>query len=225
LAGTTIGFDVLIFLLPIPFLWALQMNNRRKYGLMGVFLLGLFTTICSILRLTQIPVIATGNGNSTMLVLWGNVEMNVGVSLYTSFHTSLRPPPEVLANPPAQIILTCLPVLTPLAKFFGGKLGSSYNYASNRAKESHNLQVFPASGTSSHAATKSKNYENITHVDSSKNDSQETILGAAPSYGSRATAEEQVKNGEILRTIQVDIHTSRGRDPHGAAEERQRDFA
>jgi len=79
LAGTTIGFDVLIFFLPIPFLYALRMNNRKKYGLMGVFLLGLFTTVCSILRMTQIPVIATGSGNSTLLVLWGNIEMNVGV--------------------------------------------------------------------------------------------------------------------------------------------------
>jgi hypothetical protein len=57
------------------------MDKRKKYGLIGLFLLGLLTTVCSIMRMTQIPVIATGNGNSTMLVLWGNIEMNVGVSL------------------------------------------------------------------------------------------------------------------------------------------------
>jgi hypothetical protein len=56
------------------------MNSRKKFGIIGVFALGLFTTVCSIMRMTQIPVIATGSGNSTMLVLWGNIEMNVGVS-------------------------------------------------------------------------------------------------------------------------------------------------
>jgi len=70
------------FFLPIPFLYALRINSPKKYGLMGVFLLRLFTTVCSILRMTQIPVIATGSGNSTLLVLWGNIEMNVGVCMY-----------------------------------------------------------------------------------------------------------------------------------------------
>lgn len=56
------------------------MDNRKKFGIMGVFLLGLFTTICSIMRMVQIRVIAYGDGNSTMLVLWGNIEMNIGVS-------------------------------------------------------------------------------------------------------------------------------------------------
>lgn len=45
-----------------------------------LFLLGLFTTVCSILRLTQIQRVAFGDGNSTMLVLWGTIEFNVGVS-------------------------------------------------------------------------------------------------------------------------------------------------
>lgn len=45
---------------------------------MTVFLLGLFTTICSIMRMVQIITIAK-TGNSTMLVLWGTIEMNVGV--------------------------------------------------------------------------------------------------------------------------------------------------
>ena len=45
---------------------------------MVIFLLGAFTTVCSIMRMVQIITIAK-NGNSTMLVLWGVIELNVGV--------------------------------------------------------------------------------------------------------------------------------------------------
>jgi hypothetical protein len=79
LAAVTILFDCIIFLLPIPILSQLQINARRKVALIGLFMLGLFTTICSIMRMVQIITIAK-TGNSTMLVLWGTIEMNVGVS-------------------------------------------------------------------------------------------------------------------------------------------------
>lgn len=86
LAGVTIFYDCVIFLLPIPILMQLQINNRRKVALIGMFVLGLFTTICSIMRLIQIITIAK-TGNSTMLVLWGTIEMNVGVSPSQSSNT------------------------------------------------------------------------------------------------------------------------------------------
>lgn len=80
LAAITIIFDCIIFFLPIPILLQLQINARRKAGLMVIFLLGAFTTVCSIMRMVQIITISK-NGNSTMLVLWGVIELNVGVSL------------------------------------------------------------------------------------------------------------------------------------------------
>lgn len=80
LAGVTILYDCIIFLLPIPILLQLQINARRKAGLIGMFVLGLFTTVCSVMRMVQIITIAK-TGNSTMLVLWGTIEMNVGVSI------------------------------------------------------------------------------------------------------------------------------------------------
>lgn len=78
LAAITIFCDIVIFLMPIPLLMKVQINLRRKFGLIGIFALGLFTTVCSIMRMVQIITIAK-NGNSTMLVLWGTIEMNVGV--------------------------------------------------------------------------------------------------------------------------------------------------
>lgn len=66
----------------------LKIQTRKKVGLMAIFLLGLFTTVCSILRYLQINRIEYGDGNSTMLVLWGTVEFNVGVSNSSKPHVA-----------------------------------------------------------------------------------------------------------------------------------------
>ncbi|KAK2768632.1 hypothetical protein FQN54_000488 [Arachnomyces sp. PD_36] len=81
LAGFTIACDVVIIALPIPLLLKLNIRTAQKTGLVCLFVLGILTTICSIMRITQVPVIAYGDGNSTQLVLWGTIEFNVGVSL------------------------------------------------------------------------------------------------------------------------------------------------
>ena len=78
LSAVTIVCDVVVFLTPIPLLLKLQINLRRKIGLVGIFLLGLFTTVCSVLRMIQITQISK-DGNSTGLILWGVIELNVGV--------------------------------------------------------------------------------------------------------------------------------------------------
>jgi hypothetical protein len=79
-AVVTIVSDVVVAILPIPMLMKLNVRTEKKLGLIGIFMLGLFTTICSILRYLQIDRIQHGDGNSTMLVLWGTIEFNVGVS-------------------------------------------------------------------------------------------------------------------------------------------------
>ncbi len=74
----TIISDVLVAVLPIPVLLKLNIRLEKKLGLMGIFALGLFTTLCSILRYTQINRIQYGDHDSTMLVVWGVIEFNVG---------------------------------------------------------------------------------------------------------------------------------------------------
>jgi hypothetical protein len=41
MASTNIALDVFIFLVPIPQLWPLQMNRRKKFGVALMFLVGL----------------------------------------------------------------------------------------------------------------------------------------------------------------------------------------
>ncbi|KAF4982460.1 hypothetical protein FZEAL_1914 [Fusarium zealandicum] len=77
-AVVSIISDIVVALLPIPILMKLEVRLGKKLGLIGIFVLGLFTTICSIMRYTQIDQISAGDGNSTMLILWGTIEFNVG---------------------------------------------------------------------------------------------------------------------------------------------------
>ncbi|KAK2812125.1 hypothetical protein FQN49_008396, partial [Arthroderma sp. PD_2] len=85
LAGVSIFCDLIVFLTPIPLWMKVRITLPRKLGLMAVFLLGLFTTACSIMRVVQIEIIAR-DGNSTMLILWGTIELNVGIAI-TCFPT------------------------------------------------------------------------------------------------------------------------------------------
>ncbi|KAF7178939.1 hypothetical protein CNMCM7691_007763 [Aspergillus felis] len=94
LAAFTIVCDVVVIFLPIPLLLQLNVKPAQKAGVACLFLLGLFTTLCSILRLTQIHRVVAVDGDSTMLVLWGTIEFNIGN------------------------IVTSLPFLTPLLKMF-----------------------------------------------------------------------------------------------------------
>ncbi|KAL0932841.1 uncharacterized protein CTRU02_211804 [Colletotrichum truncatum] len=77
-AVVTIVSDVVVAILPIPVLLKLNIRLEKKVGLIAIFLLGLFTTLCSILRYLEINRIQFGDGNSTMLVLWGTIEFHVG---------------------------------------------------------------------------------------------------------------------------------------------------
>lgn len=79
LAAISIFFDVVILILPIPIVVRLPISNRKRLGLVGMFCLGVFTTICSIMRLVQITsILATGDQSG--LVFWATIELNVGVS-------------------------------------------------------------------------------------------------------------------------------------------------
>ncbi len=69
ISAVTIFSDVIIFLLPIPLIIKLQLNRGVKLGLGLTFSLGLLTTVCSILRMTQIHRIAYGDGDSSLLVM------------------------------------------------------------------------------------------------------------------------------------------------------------
>lgn len=82
-SGVNIGFDLVVFFLPVPKLMKLQVREkRRKLGVILTFLVGLFVTLCSIIRLQYIASIgqytnATYHYNK--VGLWSGVEGDVGI--------------------------------------------------------------------------------------------------------------------------------------------------
>ncbi|KAI9039145.1 uncharacterized protein KD926_009894 [Aspergillus affinis] len=151
LVAWTILCDVVIIFLPIPLLLELNVKPAQKAGLLCLFLLGLFTTVCSILRLTQISVIAYGDGNSTMLVLWGTIEFNVGN------------------------IITCLPFLGPLLKGFVSDFQSRSASKGKYRTDSHYVLQSYSKDDRLHGT----NVSNVSQIASSKpkrTPSEELIL-------------------------------------------------
>lgn len=83
----------LSFLLPFPLLFKLQMQLRRRLVLVCLFAFGLFVTIIQIIRIQTIRNLSNYL-DSAKPIQWSIVENNVG------------------------IIITCVPTLAPLVKYF-----------------------------------------------------------------------------------------------------------
>lgn len=82
-SGVNIAFDLVVFFLPAPRLLKLQVKDkRRKIGVVFIFLVGLFVTVCSIIRLqylAQIGKYANATYHYNEVGLWSGVEADVGV--------------------------------------------------------------------------------------------------------------------------------------------------
>ncbi|KAK0624872.1 hypothetical protein B0T17DRAFT_255060 [Bombardia bombarda] len=83
-AALHITSDLLIMTLPLPILSTLKLPRRQKFALVGVFALGFFVCIVSILRLVTLidvtyssPIDSTYKGSN--LVYWTTVEVNASI--------------------------------------------------------------------------------------------------------------------------------------------------
>jgi hypothetical protein len=105
ISGLNILFDLIVFFLPIPKLLKLQIRSkRRKAGVVLTFLVGLFVTTCSMIRLhtlTNLGNITNATYHYNSIALWSALEGDVGV------------------------ICACMPALAgPVLYFFRDVLGS-----------------------------------------------------------------------------------------------------
>ncbi|GAB7364610.1 hypothetical protein MBLNU230_g5414t2 [Neophaeotheca triangularis] len=109
-AALNIVFDFLVFALPIPQVWKLQLNMRAKVAVSLTFLVGLFATICSIVRLQY-------------LVKWGHSENPswdyVDLTIWS------------LVEGNAVVICACMP---PMANLFKKFFAQATTYFSSRSK-------------------------------------------------------------------------------------------
>lgn len=83
LAGTSIGFDLLIIALPIPVLMNLQLRRRQKIALVVVFALGFFVTIIQIIRIFTVKNLKTYT-DSKPIIIWSVVEISIAVRFPSS---------------------------------------------------------------------------------------------------------------------------------------------
>lgn len=81
-AGTDIGLDFLILVLPMPAIGSLHLAPNQKFSMLLVFLLGFFVCAVSVVRLAVVT--ATSNGGNFVVsgvwaIILSVVEANVGI--------------------------------------------------------------------------------------------------------------------------------------------------
>ncbi|RDW84006.1 uncharacterized protein DSM5745_04332 [Aspergillus mulundensis] len=91
-AAITIFTDLVILVMPIPQLIKLNLNPRRKYALVAIFLTGTFASAASIARLNALykyTVTDDVSYDAILILLWSQIEVNVAI--ISASAPSLRP--------------------------------------------------------------------------------------------------------------------------------------
>ncbi|AEO60131.1 hypothetical protein MYCTH_2309013 [Thermothelomyces thermophilus ATCC 42464] len=73
--------DVIILTLPLPTVWSLKMATPTKFGLTGVFLVGLVVSVIAIIRIVTLTRLDLQNLTGTMIWadFWSATEPNLGI--------------------------------------------------------------------------------------------------------------------------------------------------
>ncbi|KAI4260462.1 MAG: hypothetical protein L6R42_004053 [Xanthoria sp. 1 TBL-2021] len=74
--------DILILAMPIPIVWSLQLDRHKKIGVCGLFLLGGFVCIASIMRFYYLESVGKGadpTWDNVDVTIWSTVEPCIGV--------------------------------------------------------------------------------------------------------------------------------------------------
>ncbi|KAK2808977.1 hypothetical protein FQN50_004251 [Emmonsiellopsis sp. PD_5] len=77
LAGTSIGFDLIIIALPLPVVWKLKLHWKQKVVLVMTFALGFFVTVIQVIRIFSIKSLQTYT-DSQAIVIWSVIEVSLG---------------------------------------------------------------------------------------------------------------------------------------------------
>ncbi|RAO66601.1 uncharacterized protein BHQ10_002613 [Talaromyces amestolkiae] len=119
--------DFIIFCLPVPMVLRLKTTVRQKLLISGIFVLGFFVCVISIIRIVAF------NGSNPTDMTWSTVE----TAMWSSIEQAV------------SIICTCLPTLRPLFSRFHRSTTSS-------SEQSNNYPTEPRGKTSSNNITLSQ---------------------------------------------------------------------
>ncbi|KAF3768830.1 hypothetical protein M406DRAFT_107592 [Cryphonectria parasitica EP155] len=120
--------DFIILLLPLPIIWRLALPRKSKYAVIGIFSLGFFTCIVSILRITLTP---TGESDiafqTVSVIAWTTAEVLTGV---------------IIAS-----LSTMRPLMSRYVSGFTTRGTSKATSATSRSRASYGMQNLYAKGT------------------------------------------------------------------------------
>lgn len=89
--------DIIALCLPLPLLWRLHVTREKRLELIGIFLLGGFVCIVSIIRVVKLGGLSSSSIDASYVyattIIWSTVEVGVG------------------------ILCACLPILRPIINF------------------------------------------------------------------------------------------------------------
>jgi hypothetical protein len=82
ISGFNIGLDLLVCFLPLPKLFAMTLPLKKKLLAISIFLVGLFVTICSVIRLQYL--VQWGATDNPMwhynpIAIWSSIECNLAI--------------------------------------------------------------------------------------------------------------------------------------------------
>ncbi|KAK4892078.1 hypothetical protein LTR27_009428 [Elasticomyces elasticus] len=129
LGGSSLGFDVLIILLPFPILRRLQLDVQKKVALGALFALGFFVSIIQIIRVRTISKLQNYT-DSEPIIIWSIVEINLGV------------------------FIACTPSFAPLLKQFGKTVSNGYLTTSQAKRQKASTAATPKSGNAGNRLSK-----------------------------------------------------------------------
>ncbi|KAK3655408.1 hypothetical protein LTR22_010293 [Elasticomyces elasticus] len=129
LGGSSLGFDVLIILLPFPILRRLQLDVQKKIALGALFALGFFVSIIQIIRIRTISKLQNYT-DSEPIIIWSIVEINLGV------------------------FIACTPSFAPLLKQFGKTVSHGYLTNSQSKRQKASTAATPKSGKAANRISK-----------------------------------------------------------------------
>ncbi len=110
ITGSELGANILMLVLPIPWLWDLRLALSKKFALIGIFMLGCFVCISCIVRFPLLAAVIQTDASWTIVPagIWIVVECNIGIAS------------------------VCLPLMRPLITFEFSNLSTFFSFSRSR---------------------------------------------------------------------------------------------
>jgi hypothetical protein len=189
--------DIVIVFMPMPYVWRLHAPLGQRLILAGMFVLGTFIAVVSLVRLIiflQIPIATSGDAtyNFREIIVWSIVEVNIG------------------------LVCACLPSLKPAFALIG--LSGLFSFSSSRASNNQSKEPigsYPQYGRSTDSQSRPRKKGSTGGLFStigglSRLDSEEELKIVDDSHGKNHSEVEMMPIGHHDRDNASTTHSNQG---------------